>query len=86
MTPFKALYGRDPPSLLRFTEDISTVEQVNQQLAALNTILDELKANLTHAQAQMEVYADAKRHEVVFQLGDLVYLRLKPLKLRSLAP
>lgn len=50
-----------------------------------NAILDELKANLTHAQAQMKVYADAKRRAVVFQPGDLVYLRVQPFKLRSLA-
>lgn len=52
---------------------------------ARNTILDELKANLNHAQAQMKVYADAKRCEVVFQPGDLVYLHVQPFKLRSLA-
>lgn len=74
IAPFKALYGQDPPSLLRFTEEISAVEEVNQQLAACNIILDELKANLTHAQAQMKMYADAKHCEVLFQPGDLVYL------------
>ncbi|KAH0682484.1 hypothetical protein KY289_020236 [Solanum tuberosum] len=85
MTPFRALYGRYPPSLLRFTDEISVVEKVNQQLIDHNTILDELKANLTHAQAQMKVYANAKHREVVFQPCDLVYLRMQHFKLRSLA-
>ena len=68
-----------------FTDEIFGVEEVNQQLIACNTILDELKANVTHAKAQMKVYADTKRHKVVFHLGDLVYLRVQPFKLRSLA-
>lgn len=80
-----ALYGRDPPSLLCFTDKFFGVEEVNQQLIACNTILDELKANVTHAKAQMKVYADAKRRKVVFHLGELVYLRVQPFKLRSLA-
>lgn len=74
MNPFRTLYGRDPPSLLLFTEEISVVEKVNQQRGARNIILDEFKANLTHAQAQMKMYADTKRPEVVFPPGDLVYL------------
>ncbi|OIT32285.1 hypothetical protein A4A49_14426 [Nicotiana attenuata] len=55
------------------------------KLVARNTILDELKVNLTHAQVQMKLYVDAKRREVVFQPGDLVYLHMQPFKLRSLA-
>ncbi|KAH0670606.1 hypothetical protein KY290_026014 [Solanum tuberosum] len=72
MTPFKALYERDPPSLLRFTDEISAVEEVNQQLMARNNILYELKANLSHAQAQMKVYADAKPREVVVDCRTLL--------------
>ena len=52
---------------------------------AHNNILDELKANLMHSQAQMKVYANAKRREVVFQPGDLVCLCAQPFKLRLLA-
>lgn len=85
MTPFRALYGQGPPSLSRFTDKIYVVEEVNQQLMARNTILDELKSNLTRAQAQMKVYVDAKCRKVVFQPGGLVYLRVQPFKLRSLA-
>lgn len=44
MTPFRALYGRDPPILLKLTDYPFSVEDVNQQLLDKNAILDELKA------------------------------------------
>lgn len=74
MNPFKFLYGRDPPSFLRFTEEISVVEEVNQKHTACNIILDELKVNLTHTQVEMKTYVSAKRREVVFQPSYLAYI------------
>ena len=50
MTPFKALYRRDPPLLFRFVEEQSVVEEVNTQFQERNLILDELKENLVKAQ------------------------------------
>ena len=47
--------------------------------------MDELKYHLQRAQAKMKHHADARRRDVVFSVGDLVYLELCPYRMRSLA-
>lgn len=39
-------------------------------------MLDQLEENLLQAQNRMKRYADLKRLERVFQVGDLVYLKM----------
>ena len=48
-------------------------------------ILDELKANLVHAQERMKADADERRRDVHFKKGDMVFLKLQPYRCRSLA-
>ncbi|KAJ8762901.1 hypothetical protein K2173_023030 [Erythroxylum novogranatense] len=67
MSPFKALYGREPPTLLKYTDEGSLVEDINQQLVDRNQILEELKSNLLRAQQQMKKYADEKRRPMNFE-------------------
>lgn len=85
LTPFKALYGRDPPHLLRGTTIPSAVEEVNQLTQERDQILHDLKDNLTKAQVQMKAYADRSRRAVTLSVGDWVYLKLQPYRLKSLA-
>ena len=85
MSPFKALYGRDPFFLLRLVEEDSPVEGVNSHISEHNLIIDELKLNLTRAQDKMKKYADKHRREVQFEVGTQVYLKLQPYRFRSLA-
>lgn len=54
MTPFRALYGRDSPTLLKAGAVPSKVEEVNQMFLHRDAIIEELKANLTKAQNQMK--------------------------------
>ena len=61
VTPFKALYGRDPLTLLRGEPGFSAVEEVNLLLKEGDLILDELKWQLSQAQNRMKVQADKKR-------------------------
>lgn len=84
-TPFRALYGRDPPQLLKGTTIPSSVEELNQMTVDRATILNDLKANLVKAQNQMKAYADKNRREVSYAVGDWVYLKLQPYRLKSLA-
>lgn len=78
MTPFKIVYGRDPPTLIHFQEDISVVEDVNVQLRLHNQCLDLLNENLEKSQNRMKQYADSHRRELQFQQGDQVWLKLRP--------
>lgn len=83
MSPFKALYGRDPPTLLRYTEVHSIVEDINRQMVERSALLDELKSNLLAAQDHMRTVANARSKDVSFLPGDFVHLKLQPYRLKS---
>lgn len=60
---------------------VSTVEQyLNERDAAL----EELKHHLARAQQKMKVWVNGKRQDVVFNVGDPVYLKLHPCYKKSL--
>lgn len=61
ITPFKALYGWEPPTLLRRKDETSKVEAVDEMLRERNVILDELKENLRKAQDKMKKFVDRRR-------------------------
>ncbi|KAM6551284.1 hypothetical protein CsatB_001092 [Cannabis sativa] len=85
MTPFRALYHRDPPPIIRFEPSSSRVFAVEEVLTDRDAILALLKQNLLRAQRQMKSQADRKRRDVHFAVGDLVYVKLRPYHQRSLA-
>lgn len=80
MSPFEALYGKDPPTLFKMEDDSSVKEIVNEQLKAQNLILVMLKGNLEKAQDHMKTQADKHKRDVDLAEGDLVYLKLQPYK------
>lgn len=82
-TPFKALYGQDPPVLFSGTNKPSAVEEVNVMFTERDQFLADLK-NLLAAQNRMKVQAD-KRRQIEFQVDDWVFLKLQPYRLKSLA-
>lgn len=43
MTPFRALYGRDPTIVFKLDDYVSAVEEVNDTIMTSNQILAELK-------------------------------------------
>ena len=57
-TPFRAVYGRDPPPLLRYEGRTTPNSLVEQQLQDRDAILLELKFHLNRAQAQMKKRID----------------------------
>ena len=84
-TPFKALYGKDPPTLLRGDSAPSKVENINQLMQDRNQLLDELKEQLAKARNRMKIQADKHRRELELEVGEQVYLKVQPYKLKSLA-
>lgn len=84
-TPFNALYGWDPPHLIRGTTIPSSVDEVNRITAERDTIPHDLRSNLLKAQDQMRTQANKHRREVSYVVGDCVYLKLQPYRLKSLA-
>jgi len=85
LTPLEALYSY-PPSLqtvipqndsggsCHTTHTIETREETSYIL----------QTNLVKAQAPMKWYADFKRMDKQYQVGDLVYLKIEPYKKKSL--
>ena len=53
-TPFKALYGRDPPPIIRYEHGTATVSSMEQLLAERDEILDDLRMHLLRAQQKNE--------------------------------
>ncbi|KAJ3701854.1 hypothetical protein LUZ61_005559 [Rhynchospora tenuis] len=77
-TPFKALYGYDPPVLALGSAPKSSIESVNEVLRERQQMLVNLKLHLVRAQDRMKKFADSKRSERTFSKGDWVYLKLQP--------
>ncbi|MCI20795.1 hypothetical protein A2U01_0041958, partial [Trifolium medium] len=85
MTPFKALYGRDPPYLTKYQTQENDPPALQEELKERDTILQQLKSNLERAQQYMKHQADKHRKDVKFQIGDLVLVRLQPYRQQSVA-
>ncbi|GKC78071.1 ty3-gypsy retrotransposon protein [Tanacetum coccineum] len=77
VTPFKVVYGRDPPSVITCSFGDDTPSDVIEQLQQMDALLNQLKINLGRAQARMKKYADKKRRELSFAIGDYVFVKLQ---------
>lgn len=77
-TPFEVVYGRQAPNLLRFLSNETKVAAVALELNERDEALSQLKAHLLRAQQQMKKYADMKRRDVKFEVGEWVFLKLRP--------
>lgn len=84
-TPFEALYGRAPPVLVRGDAHHSAIDEVTKLTAERNDMVKELQEQLIKAQERMRTQANKKRRAVEYQVGDMVYLKIQPYKMKSLA-
>ena len=85
MTPFEAVYGVPPPTLLSYVPGTIKLQAVDEELRTREEILKELRRNLLVAQARMKAQSDKHRREVTFEVGDYVYLRLQPYRQKTVA-
>lgn len=84
MSPYEAVYGRPPPTLLDYVGTNTTVEAVHSLLSDHTQALLNLKENLVRAQHHIKQQADAKQTDTSFQAGDWVFLKLQLYRQRSL--
>ena len=82
-TPFLAVYGREPPPVLRYGDTLTPNASVEELLKDRDSILEELKENMESAQTRMTRYANKHRRDVELNVGDLVYLKLRPYRQSS---
>lgn len=85
MCSFRALYGRSPPPLLRIGHNTTPMDSLEHELRSGDAILDDHKLHLLRAQYRMKKWADGKRKDRSFAVGDLVFLKLQPYRQQSFA-
>lgn len=77
-TPFKALYGYDPNLGISSVVSEGVQDLAEDFLVQRAMQFEALKTHLLRAQNRMKMYADTKRTEASFQVGDKVLLKLQP--------
>jgi hypothetical protein len=75
-TPFKVVYGRDPPVLRSYTDGESRLLAVQHLLYERDEFLAEVRDRLEQAQQYHKLHYDRKHREVEFTVGQWVWLRL----------
>ena len=80
MSPFKALYGRKCKTPLMWSEvgerpffGPESIEEAVENVA-------KVRENLKIAQSRQKSYADKRRRELTFEVGDHVYPKVSPLR------
>jgi hypothetical protein len=77
--------GVPPPRLLSYIPGTTRVEAVDEVLRNREQILNLLQQNIQQAQQRMKKFADLRRTEREFEVGQYVYLRLQPYRQASVA-
>lgn len=85
MTPFQALYGREPPTWMKYENGSTTNGELESMLRDRDAALQLLKEHLHRAQQLMKERADQSRREVELAVGDWVYVKLRPYRQKTLA-
>jgi hypothetical protein len=75
-TPFRVVYGRDPPSLRSYDASEIRVVAVAQNLAERDEFLQDVRVRLEQAQQEAKRQYDRQHRAVTFAVGDWVWLRL----------
>ncbi|CAM8956818.1 unnamed protein product [Rhodiola kirilowii] len=70
MTPFEAVYGRPPPSILEYIPGSGEVENVDVWLARREQVIQQLRTNIAKAQHRMQQSANKHRSHKAFAVGD----------------
>ena len=80
MSPFEALYGRPCKTPLMWSQpgersffDSAKIQDAEEGVA-------QVKKNLRIAQSRYKSYADRRRRELEYNVGDFVYLKVSPLR------
>ncbi|XP_021740113.1 uncharacterized protein LOC110706502 [Chenopodium quinoa] len=80
MAPFEALYGRKCRSLICWNDISETMILGHQMIEDTVKQVREIQAKIQAAQDRKKSYADLKRREEEFKIGDKVLLKVSPMK------
>ncbi|WVZ59186.1 hypothetical protein U9M48_009373 [Paspalum notatum var. saurae] len=76
-TPFKVVYGRDPPSIRSYEPGETRVAAVAKTMAEREELLADVRYRLEQAQAVQKKFYDRLHRPVSYAVGDWVLLRLR---------
>ncbi|WVZ63882.1 hypothetical protein U9M48_013476 [Paspalum notatum var. saurae] len=75
-TPFRVIYGRDPPSIRSYEPGDTRVPAVAKTMKERQEFLADVRFRLEQAQAVQKRHYDKSHCDVAYQVGDWVLLRL----------
>ena len=78
MSPFKALYGQDCLVPYKFADPNLPVPAAKDTLEEMDRQMQVIRQSLKRASDRQKSYADLHRSTRTFQIGDKVFLRVKP--------
>ncbi|WVZ55865.1 hypothetical protein U9M48_006470 [Paspalum notatum var. saurae] len=76
-TPFRVVYGRDPPAIRSYESGDCRVAAVAQSMEERDEFLEEIRLRLEQAQAVAKRVYDKGHRELEFKVGDWVMLRVR---------
>lgn len=84
MTPYEVVYGKPPPSLPTYLQGSSCNDAVDTVLRTREETHAILQRKLVKAQEAMKHFADQKHRDVVYEVDQLVHVKLRPHRQSSL--
>lgn len=80
MAPFEALYGRRCRTPV-FWEEVGTQQLMGPELVQVtNAAVQKIKQRILTAQSRQKSYADVRRRDLEFEVGDHVFLKVAPMR------
>jgi hypothetical protein len=76
-TPFRVVYGRDPPTIRSYEPGDARVPAVAQEREARTAFLDDVRYRLHQAQESQKRAYDQHHRQVLYNVGDWALLRLR---------
>ncbi|KAL0430619.1 UNVERIFIED_CONTAM: Transposon Ty3-I Gag-Pol polyprotein [Sesamum radiatum] len=83
MSPFQALYGHLPPSILGYSPGSTKIPSLDESFQLRQHLIGVLRSNLARARQRMVQQANSKRRDRSFQVGDWVFMKLQPYRQNS---
>ncbi|TYK19165.1 ty3-gypsy retrotransposon protein [Cucumis melo var. makuwa] len=80
MTPFETLYGKCCRSPICWDE-VDEQRMLGPELVqTTNVAIQKIRARMLTAQSRQKSYADVQRKDLEFELGDMIFLKVAPMK------
>ena len=78
MSPFKALYGQECLTPLKWTDPMIKVQASQEMLDEMQQQTNLIQFEIKATQDRQKLYADLRRSDRSFEVGDMAFLRVKP--------